>query len=105
MKRLRVTRTTGESREEPSMAFSSTSHPGGVEKAQVTDEDGGDRSHGRAKVDMRGVTKRFGGVADGIVALDDVSLHGLQAVLRKFPLTRYTTITVGPRKDVRWPRK
>jgi predicted Zn-dependent peptidase len=43
-------------------------------------------------------------VADDLKSLDDVTLDDLQAVLRKFPLTRYTTITVGPRKDVRWPR-
>jgi predicted Zn-dependent peptidase len=41
-------------------------------------------------------------VADDLKSLDDVRLDDLHAVLRKFPLTRYTTITVGPRKDSRW---
>jgi predicted Zn-dependent peptidase len=43
-------------------------------------------------------------VADDLKSLDDVSLDDLYAILRKFPLTRYTTITVGPRKDARDPR-
>jgi predicted Zn-dependent peptidase len=42
-------------------------------------------------------------VADDLKALDEVTLDDLHAVLRKFPLLRYTTITVGPREDVRRP--
>jgi predicted Zn-dependent peptidase len=42
-------------------------------------------------------------VADDIKALDDVSLADLRGVLEKFPLTRYSTITVGPRQEVRRP--
>jgi predicted Zn-dependent peptidase len=40
-------------------------------------------------------------VADDLKSLDDVTLDDLSAVLRKFPVSRYTTITVGPRKDVK----
>jgi predicted Zn-dependent peptidase len=43
-------------------------------------------------------------VADDLKSLDVVTLDDLHAVHKKFPLTRYTTITVGPRKDVRWPK-
>jgi hypothetical protein len=43
-------------------------------------------------------------VADDLKALDDVTTDDLATVLRKFPLSRYTTLTVGPRKDVRPPR-
>jgi predicted Zn-dependent peptidase len=42
-------------------------------------------------------------VADDLRALDEVTLSGLEAVLAKFPLSRYTTLTVGPCKDVRRP--
>lgn len=42
-------------------------------------------------------------VADDLKALDDVTSDDLYAVLRKFPLLRYTTITVGPRENVRRP--
>jgi predicted Zn-dependent peptidase len=42
-------------------------------------------------------------VADDLRALDDVTLGDLEAVLGKFPLSRYTTLTVGPCKDVRAP--
>ena len=42
-------------------------------------------------------------VADDLKALDAVTVDDLQAVLRKFPLSRYSTITVGPRKEVRRP--
>jgi predicted Zn-dependent peptidase len=43
-------------------------------------------------------------VADDLRALDEVTLGDLAAVLRKFPLSRYTTLAVGPREDVRPPR-
>jgi predicted Zn-dependent peptidase len=42
-------------------------------------------------------------VADDLKALDAVTLDDLRAVLRKFPLSRYSTITVGPSKAVRRP--
>jgi predicted Zn-dependent peptidase len=42
-------------------------------------------------------------VADDLKALDDVALGDLHAVLKKYPLSRYTTITVGPREDVKRP--
>ena len=42
-------------------------------------------------------------VADDLNALDAVTLDDLRAVVRKFPLTRYSTITVGPRQEVRRP--
>jgi predicted Zn-dependent peptidase len=42
-------------------------------------------------------------VADDLKALDDVSMNDLRAVLRRFPLSRRSTITVGPRNDVRRP--
>lgn len=42
-------------------------------------------------------------VADDLKALDQVSLEDVNAVLAKYPLTRYTTITVGPRADVKRP--
>jgi predicted Zn-dependent peptidase len=43
-------------------------------------------------------------VADDLNALDAVTMDDLMAVLRKFPLSRYTALTVGPRKDVRPPK-
>jgi predicted Zn-dependent peptidase len=42
-------------------------------------------------------------VADDLKALDDVALEDVHAVLKKYPLSRYTTITVGPREDVKRP--
>jgi predicted Zn-dependent peptidase len=42
-------------------------------------------------------------VADDLRALDEVTPGDLERVLRTFPLSRYTTLTVGPRKDVRPP--
>ena len=42
-------------------------------------------------------------VADDLKALDDVQLNDVHAVLKKYPLSRYTTITVGPREDVKRP--
>ena len=45
--------------------------------------------------------REYRAVADDLASLDEVTLEGLNAVLRKFPLSRYTTITVGPRADVK----
>jgi predicted Zn-dependent peptidase len=42
-------------------------------------------------------------VADDLKSLDDVTLDDLHAVLRKYPLSRYSTITIGPRSEVRQP--
>jgi predicted Zn-dependent peptidase len=42
-------------------------------------------------------------VADDLHALDDVKLDDLHSVLQKYPLTRYSTITIGPRSEVRRP--
>jgi hypothetical protein len=42
-------------------------------------------------------------VADDLKTLDGVTLDGLHAVLRKYPLSHYSTITVGPRQQVRRP--
>jgi predicted Zn-dependent peptidase len=42
-------------------------------------------------------------VADDLKSLDDVTLDDLHAVLKKYPLSRYSTITIGPREDVRRP--
>jgi predicted Zn-dependent peptidase len=47
--------------------------------------------------------REYRAVADDLRALDDVSVQDLQALLRKLPLSRYTTITVGPRNDIRPP--
>jgi predicted Zn-dependent peptidase len=42
-------------------------------------------------------------VADDLKELDAVTLDDLHAVTRKFPLSRYSTITIGPRQEVRRP--
>ncbi len=42
-------------------------------------------------------------VADDLKSLDDVTIASVGSVLRRFPLSRITTITVGPRADVRPP--
>ncbi len=47
--------------------------------------------------------REYRAVADDLKSLDDVTVDDLHAVLKKFPLSRYTTITVGPRKEVRQP--
>ena len=39
-------------------------------------------------------------VADDLQALDDVTLADLHAVLKKYPLTKCSTVTVGPLTDV-----
>jgi predicted Zn-dependent peptidase len=43
-------------------------------------------------------------VADDLKALDEVTIGDLERVLRNFPLSQYTTLTVGPREDVRPPK-
>jgi predicted Zn-dependent peptidase len=43
-------------------------------------------------------------VADDLKALDEVTIGDLEKVLRNFPLSQYTTLTVGPREDVRPPK-
>jgi predicted Zn-dependent peptidase len=48
--------------------------------------------------------REYRAVADELKALDDVSLTDVRAVLKKFPLTRYTAITVGPRENVKSPK-
>jgi predicted Zn-dependent peptidase len=42
-------------------------------------------------------------VADDLKSLDEVTADSINSVLRRFPLSRVTTITVGPRKDVQAP--
>jgi hypothetical protein len=42
-------------------------------------------------------------VADDLKSLDDVTLDDLSAVLKKYPLSRYTTIAVGPCENVKRP--
>jgi predicted Zn-dependent peptidase len=42
-------------------------------------------------------------VADDLQSLDDVTLDDLYSVLQKYPFTRYSTITIGPRSEVRRP--
>ena len=42
-------------------------------------------------------------VADDLKALDAVTLDDLHTVVWKYPLSRYSTITVGPRQEVRRP--
>jgi predicted Zn-dependent peptidase len=42
-------------------------------------------------------------VADDLKSLDEVTLDALHEVLRKYPLSRYSTITIGPREQVRRP--
>jgi len=48
--------------------------------------------------------REYHAVADDLAALDAVTAEDIQGVLHKFPMSRYSTITVGPRKDVRPPR-
>jgi predicted Zn-dependent peptidase len=47
--------------------------------------------------------REYRAVADDLKAVDDVTLDDLHAVLEKYPLSRNSTITVGPLKDVRQP--
>jgi predicted Zn-dependent peptidase len=48
--------------------------------------------------------REYRAVSDDLKSLDDVTIDDLRAVLRKYPLSRYSTITVGPRDDVKRPR-
>ena len=47
--------------------------------------------------------REFRTVADDLKSLDEVTLDDLRAVMGKFPLSRYSTITIGPRQEVRRP--
>ena len=47
--------------------------------------------------------REYRAVADDLKSLDDVTVESVRAVLGRYPLSRVTTITVGPRKDVRPP--
>ena len=49
--------------------------------------------------------REYRAVADDLKSLDAVTVQDLESLLRKLPLSRYTTITVGPRKDVRPPKQ
>jgi predicted Zn-dependent peptidase len=40
-------------------------------------------------------------VADDLKSLDDVTVADIRAVLKKYPLSACSTITVGPLKDVK----
>jgi predicted Zn-dependent peptidase len=42
-------------------------------------------------------------VSDDLKSLDEVTVASVRDVLKRYPLSRVTTITVGPRKDVRKP--
>jgi predicted Zn-dependent peptidase len=44
-------------------------------------------------------------VADDLKSLDDVTLADICDVLAKYPLSRASTIAVGPRNDVRKPKQ
>ena len=43
-------------------------------------------------------------VADDIASLDAVTVAAVRDVLAKYPFSAASTITVGPRKDVKEPR-
>jgi predicted Zn-dependent peptidase len=47
--------------------------------------------------------REYRAVADDLAALNGVTLDDVNAVLKKYPLTRTSTVTVGPLKDVRQP--
>jgi predicted Zn-dependent peptidase len=47
--------------------------------------------------------REYRAVADDLRAIDHVTLDDLREVLRKYPLVRHTTITVGSLKEVRPP--
>jgi predicted Zn-dependent peptidase len=47
--------------------------------------------------------REYRSVADDLKSLDDVTLNDIGAVLSRFPLSRYTTVTVGPRENVHQP--
>ena len=42
-------------------------------------------------------------VADDLKSLDGVTAESMREVLKKYPFSRNTTISVGPRKEVRPP--
>jgi predicted Zn-dependent peptidase len=42
-------------------------------------------------------------IADDLKSLDDVTVGSIRDVLKQYPLSDASTITVGPRKDVRQP--
>jgi predicted Zn-dependent peptidase len=47
--------------------------------------------------------REYRAVADDLKSLDDVTLEDIGSVLKKYPLSRYTTIAVGPCENVRRP--
>jgi predicted Zn-dependent peptidase len=47
--------------------------------------------------------REYRSVADDVKSLDDVTIADLHNVLKKYPLSRYSTITVGPREDIKQP--
>lgn len=47
--------------------------------------------------------REYRAVADDLKALDDVTVPQIREVLAKYPMTQASTITVGPREDVRAP--
>jgi predicted Zn-dependent peptidase len=47
--------------------------------------------------------REYRAVSDDLAALDAVTLDDLHAVLAKYPLSRVSTVTVGPLKSVRQP--
>jgi hypothetical protein len=49
--------------------------------------------------------REYRSVADDLKSLDDVSLTDIAGVLKKYPLSRYTAIAIGPRTDVRQPQQ
>lgn len=47
--------------------------------------------------------REYRAVADDLKSLDDVTVASVRTVLGRYPLSRVTTVTVGPRDDVRPP--
>jgi predicted Zn-dependent peptidase len=47
--------------------------------------------------------REYRAVADDLAALDAVSVDGVHAVLKKYPLSRVSTVAVGPLESVRPP--
>jgi len=48
--------------------------------------------------------REYSSIDDELAVLEAISLDQVNQVLRDFPLTRNTTMTIGPRTDVRAPR-
>ena len=48
--------------------------------------------------------REYRSVADDLKSLDDVTVADVRGVLRRFPLSNVSTITVGPREDIRRPQ-